>query len=146
MSFNLSFRYIDDVLSLNNSSLGNFIHRIYQTETGLCYHKIEDLTKEALWSCHTFPFLFRLPWTWLFMSDSVGVSRKKQRTLTLPKHLVHAPSFYWSPSCSFTFVNLYVLCWLFIFIVVRFCYLFLDYIILISFRIMVSLNTISTEC
>ena len=28
-SFNLSFRYIDDVLSLNNPSLGDLIHRIY---------------------------------------------------------------------------------------------------------------------
>ena len=28
-SFDLSFRYIDDVLSLNNPSFGDFIHRIY---------------------------------------------------------------------------------------------------------------------
>ena len=31
-SFNFMFRYIDDVLSLNNSKLGDFIHCIYPTE------------------------------------------------------------------------------------------------------------------
>ena len=34
---------------------------------------------------------------------------KFMRTLTLSVHLVHAPSFWWSPSCSFTFVILFVL-------------------------------------
>ena len=29
ISFNFSFRYIDDVLSLNNSRFGNFVDRIY---------------------------------------------------------------------------------------------------------------------
>ena len=28
-SFNLSSRYVDDVLSLNNPNFGDFIHRIY---------------------------------------------------------------------------------------------------------------------
>ena len=28
-SFDLSFRYIDDLLSLNNPSFGDLIHRIY---------------------------------------------------------------------------------------------------------------------
>ena len=28
-SFNFSFRYIDDVLSLNNSRFGDFLHQIY---------------------------------------------------------------------------------------------------------------------
>ena len=37
-----------------------------------------------------------------------GCFLKKQRTLTLPMHLVHAPSVYWNASCSFTFVILYV--------------------------------------
>lgn len=31
-SFNLSFRYIDDVLSLNNPNFGDLIHRIYPKE------------------------------------------------------------------------------------------------------------------
>ena len=31
-SFNLTFRYIDDVLSLNNSMIGNFVDRIYPIE------------------------------------------------------------------------------------------------------------------
>ena len=31
-SFNFTFRYIDDVLSLNNSSIGDFVDRIYPIE------------------------------------------------------------------------------------------------------------------
>ena len=31
-SFNFTFRYIDDVLSLNNSRLGDFVDRIYPIE------------------------------------------------------------------------------------------------------------------
>jgi hypothetical protein len=31
-SFNFTFRYIDDVLSLNNSSFGDFVDRIYPIE------------------------------------------------------------------------------------------------------------------
>ena len=31
-SFNFTFRYIDDVLSLNNSRFGDFVDRIYSTE------------------------------------------------------------------------------------------------------------------
>ena len=31
-SFNFTLRYIDDVLSLNNSSIGDFAHRIYTIE------------------------------------------------------------------------------------------------------------------
>ena len=27
---------------------------------------------------HSFPFFFRLPWTWIFMSNPVGVSRKAE--------------------------------------------------------------------
>jgi hypothetical protein len=30
--FNCSFRYIDDVLSLNNSRFGDYLHRIYLNE------------------------------------------------------------------------------------------------------------------
>ena len=62
--------------------------------------------------CHNCTFLFCLPWTWLFMSSSVGVS-KNQKTLTLTVQLVHAPSFKWSQSCSFTFDASLVLFWLF---------------------------------
>jgi len=38
-SFNFTFRYIDDVLSLNNSRLGDFVDRIYPIEL-----KIKDIT------------------------------------------------------------------------------------------------------
>ena len=31
-SFNFTFRYIDDVLSLNNSRFGDFVDRIYPIE------------------------------------------------------------------------------------------------------------------
>ena len=31
-SFNIAFQYIDDVLSLNNSSFGDFVDRIYPIE------------------------------------------------------------------------------------------------------------------
>jgi hypothetical protein len=31
-SFNFTFRYIDDVLSLNNYGFGDFVDRIYHTE------------------------------------------------------------------------------------------------------------------
>jgi hypothetical protein len=31
-SFNCTFHYIDDVLSLNNSRLGDFVHRVYPIE------------------------------------------------------------------------------------------------------------------
>ena len=38
-SFNFTFRYIDDVLSLNNSRFGDFVDRIYPIEL-----EIEDTT------------------------------------------------------------------------------------------------------
>ena len=38
-SFNFTFRYIDDVLSLNNSRLGDFVDRIYTIEL-----EIKDIT------------------------------------------------------------------------------------------------------
>ena len=31
-SFNFTFRYVDDVLSLNNSRFGDFVYRIYPIE------------------------------------------------------------------------------------------------------------------
>ena len=31
-NFNSSFRYIDDILSLNNSRFGDYLHRIYPHE------------------------------------------------------------------------------------------------------------------
>jgi hypothetical protein len=41
-SFNFTFRYIDDVLSLNNSRLGDFVDRIYPIEL-----EIKDTTDTA---------------------------------------------------------------------------------------------------
>ena len=46
-SFNFSFRYIDDVLSLNNSRFGDFLPLIYP-----CHLEIKDTTdtaKSASW-------------------------------------------------------------------------------------------------
>ena len=40
LSFNLTFRYIDDVLSLNNSRFGDFLHLIYPQEL-----EIKDTTE-----------------------------------------------------------------------------------------------------
>jgi hypothetical protein len=40
-SFNFMFRYIDDVLSLNNSRLGDFVHRVYPIEL-----EMKDTTHE----------------------------------------------------------------------------------------------------
>ena len=42
-SFNFTFRYIDDVLSLNNSRFGDFVERIYPIEL-----EIKDTTEEWL--------------------------------------------------------------------------------------------------
>ena len=36
-SFNLRIRYIDDVLTLNNPSFGDLIHRIYRKELAINY-------------------------------------------------------------------------------------------------------------
>lgn len=41
-SFNLPFRYIDDVLSLNNPHFGDYLHRIYPKEL-----EIKDSTKSV---------------------------------------------------------------------------------------------------
>jgi hypothetical protein len=41
-SFNCTFRYIDDVFSLNNSKFDDFADRIYSTE-----HEIKDITDTA---------------------------------------------------------------------------------------------------
>ncbi len=41
-SFNLSFRYIDDVLSLNNPRFGDYLDHIYPKEL-----KIKDMTDIA---------------------------------------------------------------------------------------------------
>ena len=44
-SFNFTFRYIDDVLSLNNSRLGDFVDRIYPIEFEMKY--ITDTDRSA---------------------------------------------------------------------------------------------------
>ncbi len=57
--------------------------------------------------CHSFPSSFNtgqaIKW------ETRRRFHEKQRTLTLPVHLVHAPSFWWSPGRSFIFSFLYVL-------------------------------------
>jgi hypothetical protein len=42
-SFNIKFRYIDDVLSLNNSGFGDFVDRIYPIEL-----EIKDTVNQKL--------------------------------------------------------------------------------------------------
>jgi hypothetical protein len=42
-SFNFTFRYIDDIHSLNNSTLGDFVDCIYPTELN-----IKDITDRAM--------------------------------------------------------------------------------------------------
>ena len=57
-SFNFTFRYIDDVLSLNNYRCGDFIDRIYPTDSEgrirtTLYYKIDDLKFPIV----NFPFI-----------------------------------------------------------------------------------------
>ena len=45
------------------------------------HHELEDPSspwKLICSTCPSFPFLFRQPWTWLYISNSVGVSRKAE--------------------------------------------------------------------
>ena len=50
------------------------------TRGSLRYIHLRHKKKLIFSTCHSFPFLFRQPWTWLFMSSSVGVSRKAEDT------------------------------------------------------------------
>ena len=49
-SFDFTFRYIDDVLSLNNSRFGDFVDRICPIE-----HEIKDTTDTALCASCSMP-------------------------------------------------------------------------------------------
>ena len=103
-----------------------------------CHHELLDrygvsicTTRIDLFNVSQFPFLFRLPWTWLFMNNSVGVSRKTKDAYP-PGDLVHGPRFYWSPSCSFTFVASFVLFWFFLlYVCLRFRGLFCLFVCLL---------------
>jgi hypothetical protein len=53
-SFNFTFRYVDDVLSLNNSRFGDFIDGIYLIE-----FEIKDSTNTAR-SAHTLTYTSKL--------------------------------------------------------------------------------------
>ena len=53
-SFNFTFRYIDDVLSLNNFSFGDFVDRIYPTEL-----EIKDTT-DTYGLLHTLTYTSKL--------------------------------------------------------------------------------------
>ena len=143
------------------------------SRTGLCCYKIEAITTKVSWSstwtrgllrciasapwklicsmCHSFPLSFVYPGL-DFLWATRRVFLEKQRTLTIPVHLVHAPSFLWSPSCSFTFVTLCVLFWLFyvlcsvcLFSMSGLSWMSLDYVLLISARIFVPLITLSQK-
>ena len=62
--------------------------------------------------CHSFFFLFCLPWMWHFMSKSAGVARKAEKS-----YPTGAPGLCTQlimPDCSFTFVSLQTLFWLFL--------------------------------
>ena len=55
-SFNFTFRYIDDVLSLNNSRFGDFVDRIYPNEL-----EIKDITDTDRSAClHTLTYTSKL--------------------------------------------------------------------------------------
>ena len=93
--------------------------------------------------CHSFPFLFRLPRTWLFMRNSADVSRKAEdvyptctpglcfQVLLVSELLIYV--------CYFVlFWLIYVLLCVSVFYV---WFLYLDYILLMSARILVPLIT-----
>jgi hypothetical protein len=46
-SFNFTFRYIDDVLLLNNSMFGDFVDRIYPIEPGHLWHRYSKMVHQA---------------------------------------------------------------------------------------------------
>jgi hypothetical protein len=50
-SFNFTFRYIDDVLSLNNSRFGDFVDRLYPIELA-----INDTTDTDIGLLHTLTY------------------------------------------------------------------------------------------
>ena len=47
-SFNFTFRYIDDVLSLNNSRFGDFVDRIYPIELEVKDTKVTEMSASYL--------------------------------------------------------------------------------------------------
>ena len=65
---------------------------IVVTMNSLIVNVFPSVPWKLICSTCQFSFLFRLSRTWLFMSNSACVSRKKQRALILPVHLVHAPN------------------------------------------------------
>ena len=98
-------------------------------------------------TCHNFLSSFVYPGL-VCLWATRRVFLEKQRTLTLPVQLVHAPSFMLGPSCSFTFVTFYalfqlryVLCCVGLFSMSGLCPC-MDYILLISARILVPLITL----
>ena len=56
-SFNFTFRYIDDVLSINNSRFGDFADRIYPIEL-----EIKDTTDAARYPLHTLAYTSNSRW------------------------------------------------------------------------------------
>jgi hypothetical protein len=66
-SFNFTFRYIDDVLSLNNSRFGDFVDRIYPIEL-----EIKDTTHTD----RSASYLDLNPWFSSFLFSSNPLSRK----------------------------------------------------------------------
>ena len=70
--------------------------------------------------CHSFPFIFRLPGTWLFMCNSVGVSRKADDAYPTSAHGLYSQ--FLVVSELLTFVALYVLFCLFYVFVVIVCF------------------------
>ena len=77
------------------------------TVDGKIFHSYTIISE--VFVLYNFPFLFCLPWTWLFMSNWAGVSRKHRGRLLYQCTWSMPPVF----SCSFTFVTLYKLFWLF---------------------------------
>ena len=80
-------------------------------ETMLIYFNQDELVdpynvsicakKTDLFIVSQFPFPLSSNTDLTFSVQLGGFFLEKKRTFTLPVHLVHAPSFWWSPSCSF---------------------------------------------
>jgi hypothetical protein len=72
-SFNFTFRYIDDVISLNNSRFGDFVDRIYPIEL-----EIQDTT-DTDFPILNFPFIcsnvIAVPAYGVYISQLIQISR-----------------------------------------------------------------------
>ena len=86
-------------------------------------------------TCHSFPFPFHVPRTWL-RQNTADVPRKAAVAYNISATGLY---FYWSPSFSFNFVALYVLIWLFYVFFPVVCVSFPRLVFISGFHILISL-------